>query len=381
MAQLNVNSLTDLKPAPLDYMPMVTADGTQTYRTSASSLFRAVSAPSGLYDATVHEGNPYSLRVDANTLSAVNQVQVGGDVTFMTQSDLSNTDTASLSELYTTTVTSSAGWGGAKGAKGDSGSTGSTGDKGDTGSTGSTGDKGEPGTASAKGDKGNTGSTGAQGDKGETGSTGSQGAAGDKGDTGATGAAGDKGETGGVKGDKGETGLLGTTGAAGAKGEKGESSGGSSSGFGLSGRYDHGDTTKRNVCAIVQANSVASGAASYIDFENVFARSWLLMRIETDKTAWITFYTDTQSRLADASRTEHVDPAPGSGVIAEIITTGSADHYRQRLTPGVIGFNDDVPTPSDTMYAKVVNKAGTTQNIKVSAVYLPLEANRSVDTE
>ena len=80
-------------------------------------------------------------------------------------------------------------------------------------------------------------------------------------------------------------------------------------------------------------------------------------------------YTDSTSRSNDASRAETTDPTPGSGVIAEVITSGAAT---QVMTPGVIGWNDD-STPASTVYAKVVNKSGSTQAITVTLHYLALE--------
>jgi hypothetical protein len=52
-----------------------------------------------------------------------------------------------------------------------------------------------------------------------------------------------------------------------------------------------------------------------------------------------------------------------------VITSGAAT---QVMTPGVIGWNDD-GTPASTVYAKVVNKSGSTQAITVTLHYLPLE--------
>ena len=83
----------------------------------------------------------------------------------------------------------------------------------------------------------------------------------------------------------------------------------------------------------------------------------------------MTLYTDSTSRSNDASRAETTDPTPGSGVIAEVITSAAAT---QIMTPGVIGWNND-GTPSTTVYAKVVNKSGSTQAITVTLHYLPME--------
>ena len=92
------------------------------------------------------------------------------------------------------------------------------------------------------------------------------------------------------------------------------------------------------------------------------------MKIETSHAAWVTLYTSTSARTADASRSETTDPTPGSGVLAEVITGGAAT---QLITPATVCFND---SGVGTTYAKVVNKSGSTANISVTITYLQLEA-------
>ena len=113
--------------------------------------------------------------------------------------------------------------------------------------------------------------------------------------------------------------------------------------------------------------SVANNTAA--DLTITAAKTYVLHQIETDKAAWVTLYTDSNSRSGDASRTELEDPASGSGVIAEIVSTGPA---MQKITPGTIGFNYDA-TPSTNVYLKVVNKSGSTGTVKVTLTYLALE--------
>ena len=69
-------------------------------------------------------------------------------------------------------------------------------------------------------------------------------------------------------------------------------------------------------------------------------------------------------------RNETTDPTPGSGVIAEVITTGAAT---QIMTPGLIGWNND-GTVSTNVYAKVVNKSGSTGAITVTLHYVTIES-------
>ena len=116
------------------------------------------------------------------------------------------------------------------------------------------------------------------------------------------------------------------------------------------------------------ANSVQVNQASNIEI--AAAKTYALHKIQTDKAAWITLYTDATSRSNDSNRNETTDPLPGSGVIAEIITTDGALQF---ITPGVIGWNGDA-SPNNNVYVKVVNKGGSTQSITVTLHFVKLEA-------
>jgi hypothetical protein len=113
--------------------------------------------------------------------------------------------------------------------------------------------------------------------------------------------------------------------------------------------------------------SITNGASANVTFGA--AKSFFLLKVETSAAAWVTFYTDTSSRTSDSARAENTDPLPGSGVLAEVITGGAVT---QILTPGTVGWNNDA-TPSTNLYAKVVNKSGSTANITVTITYVPLE--------
>lgn len=115
--------------------------------------------------------------------------------------------------------------------------------------------------------------------------------------------------------------------------------------------------------------SLTNNGVAYPNITGAY-KSYLLLKIEVDKAAWVTVYTSSAARSADTSRDIDVDPAPGSGVLAEIITTGA---QTQVLTPAVIGFNDD-STPVDTIYLKVVNRSGATGTVTVDLTALKLEA-------
>lgn len=125
---------------------------------------------------------------------------------------------------------------------------------------------------------------------------------------------------------------------------------------------------KSRQTASEQTLSIADGASDDITILGV-AKTYALLSIETSAAAWVTLYTDTTSRTNDAGRNEFTDPTPGSGVIAEVITSGATT---QIITPGTFGWNND-GTPSTNVYAKVVNKSGGTTPITVTLKFVPLE--------
>ena len=94
---------------------------------------------------------------------------------------------------------------------------------------------------------------------------------------------------------------------------------------------------------------------------------YALLAIGTSHAAWVTLYMDTNSRSLDAGRGETSDPVPGSGVLAEIITTGSATQY---ITPGAFCFNT---ASNNTTYIKAVGKAAGTVNLTITLTYIQLE--------
>lgn len=119
------------------------------------------------------------------------------------------------------------------------------------------------------------------------------------------------------------------------------------------------------------AAATASGLAddSSANLTITAAKTYALLKIQTSHAAWVTVYTDNASRSADQNRLEVTDPQPGSGVIAEVITSDGA---LVPITPGTIGWNDD-GTPSTNVYIKVVNKSGNTQDLTVTLHYVQLE--------
>jgi len=130
-----------------------------------------------------------------------------------------------------------------------------------------------------------------------------------------------------------------------------------------------GNTVNRNSVSYQTTAAIASGAVEDIDV--TVAAAYALMKVSTSHAAWVTFYTSDAARTSDATRTMQQDPAPGSGVLAEVIT--SSNNLTQTITPGVLGFNDD-GTPSGNIYLKVANKSGSQQSdIVVTVTYVQLE--------
>ena len=97
-------------------------------------------------------------------------------------------------------------------------------------------------------------------------------------------------------------------------------------------------------------------------------KTYALLSIETSHAAWVTLYSDAASRTADSSRNETTDPVAGSGVLAEVITSGSTV---QKITPASVCYNS---AAANTTYLKIVNKSAGTANVQVTLTYVALEA-------
>ena len=143
-------------------------------------------------------------------------------------------------------------------------------------------------------------------------------------------------------------------------------------GSGVSASYSSGISTitisNSRKIGIDTTSPIGLGSTGNIEISA--SKTYVLYSIETNYPAWVTLYTDANSRTLDASRLETQDPLPGSGVIAEVITTSG--NLNQLITPGIIGFNNDSPTTSN-IYVKVVNKHSSEVAIGVTINYLKLE--------
>lgn len=100
-------------------------------------------------------------------------------------------------------------------------------------------------------------------------------------------------------------------------------------------------------------------------------KSYALMKVGLSTAGWLRLYTDSTSRANDVSRSVGEDPAAGSGVVAEVVTTGVST--TQVISPFVMGGNMDDPADT-TIYAAVTNLSGLTTSISVNLTLLQLEA-------
>ena len=129
-----------------------------------------------------------------------------------------------------------------------------------------------------------------------------------------------------------------------------------------------GSTGLQNrVSTSATTSSIADDASDDISVTGY--NSYALLSVQTDRAAWVTVYSSSSARTSDASRTIDTDPDPGSGVIAEVVTTGAAT---QIITPAAVGFNEST-SDSGTIYMKVVNQSGSTSTVQVTLTVLKLE--------
>lgn len=162
----------------------------------------------------------------------------------------------------------------------------------------------------------------------------------------------------GSQGDLGGTGYIGSQGYTGSIGYAG--SVGSTGYVGSIGMFSRTITTGTVV-------SLASSATANISLTGF--TSYALLKITVSTASWVTVYASTATRASDAGRPIITDPTPNSGVIAEIISTGSSSLY---FTPAVIGFSIENPQ-STSIPIKVYNNGVNTSTIAVTLSLVKLE--------
>jgi len=118
----------------------------------------------------------------------------------------------------------------------------------------------------------------------------------------------------------------------------------------------------------VTTDSISAGASANVTITGF--KGYALLSIETSNAAWVSVYSSTAARLSDSARAITSDPNPGSGVIAEVITTGSATQY---FSPAVIGYSSE-SNPSTDIPIKVYNNGAGSAAITVTLTLIQLEA-------
>jgi hypothetical protein len=232
---------------------------------------------------------------------------------------------------------------------------GPTGFMGPNGIQGMTGLRGFNGTQGATGIRGIQGSLGVTGLQGARGSTGVQGFRGLTGFQGITGLEGLAGLT-GLQGLQGETGLHGLTGLDGPQGITGS--------VGLQGSTGVGAIYSRQSFS-VETLTLASGQTEAVSINA--AKGYVLYRITTTGACWVRIYTSSEARNSDVGRLEGTDPLPGSGVIAEVITTGAQSIP---LTPSTIGFTEN---GSNLIPLAITNRGESASSIEITLTLLRIE--------
>ncbi|MCP9857768.1 MULTISPECIES: hypothetical protein [unclassified Cyanobium] len=94
------------------------------------------------------------------------------------------------------------------------------------------------------------------------------------------------------------------------------------------------------------------GASALLDLPGL-GRLGHFFTISTDAPAWVSFYSSAVAREADGSRPLTQDPAPGSGVLLDLVTTASALNIT--APPGGTYFSTETAAAMPLLRALVRN--------------------------
>ena len=134
----------------------------------------------------------------------------------------------------------------------------------------------------------------------------------------------------------------------------------------LSGGGGGGSLPSRTVTTAV-TSTIANGASENITVTGF--KGYIIYKLQTSAAAWVRAYTSIAERTADESRTITTDPTPGSGVVAEIITTGA---QTVNMAPATIGFSNE-NTPDVNIPIRVTNRSGFPAAITVTMTLIQIE--------
>ena len=99
------------------------------------------------------------------------------------------------------------------------------------------------------------------------------------------------------------------------------------------------------------------GASALLDLAGL-GRLGHFLAISTDAPGWVSFYSSAAAREADGSRPITQDPAPGSGVLLDLVTTTTA--LTIAAPPGGTYFSTETAAAAPLLRALVRN-TGTAQ--------------------
>ena len=149
-------------------------------------------------------------------------------------------------------------------------------------------------------------------------------------------------------------GTTGATGPAGTAGPTGPAGGGD----GLPSRTTGAITTS----SLSSATSATGPITGY--------KGYALYSIQTSAAAWVTVYSSNAALTADAGRSITTDPTPGSGVLAEVITSGDTIQY---FSPAIMGYSSESP-PTTAIPVKVYNNGNSSVAITATLTFVQTEA-------
>ena len=119
----------------------------------------------------------------------------------------------------------------------------------------------------------------------------------------------------------------------------------------------------------VTTSSILNNSSANADISLTFP-GYILYKVETDAAAWVRLYTDSTLRGIDSLRLIDEDPINVNGLVSEVVTVGA---QTVKITPGVIGFNDESPV-TNTLPISVTNLSGSTRTITVTVTVVQIEA-------
>jgi len=126
---------------------------------------------------------------------------------------------------------------------------------------------------------------------------------------------------------------------------------------------------QRRVTGTVTTSSLADSASEDVTLTGI-GKAGTLLQVTTDRAAWVVMYCTTAARTADSGRDSATDPDAGSGVLAEVLTTGAETVV---ITPALGYFNLEA-TPVAELYLKVENRSGGASTVQVDVSALQSES-------